>query len=195
MIASGKVDFLTAHHPQLRLRTETNQPRRPESLHICKIIVHTYIHHDIQMSCNAVVICQRLRAKQALPYLQLGLERRGSRFRTQLFSKLFILSLNDAAPARRESRPVCPLAGSDRLTILLESASGNVTVCMSSKNHAYAGMPVLFSLPLLPLISRCCWSTIAALQIQHNRSPSGLVGLISVSMRGRASTRTAALTL
>lgn len=45
------------------------------------------------------------------------------------------------------------------------------------------------------LISRCCWSTIAALQIQHNQSPSGLVGLISVSMRGRASTRTAALTL
>lgn len=47
---------------------------------------------------------------------------------------------------------MCPLAGSDRLTILLESASGNVTVCMSSKNHAYAGMPVLFSLPDLPLL-------------------------------------------
>lgn len=49
---------------------------------------------------------------------------------------------------------MCPLAGSDRLTILLESASGNVTVCMSSKNlaYAYAGMPVLFSLPDLPLL-------------------------------------------
>lgn len=43
MIASGKVDFRTAHHPQLRLRTETNQPPHPESLYICKIIVHTYI--------------------------------------------------------------------------------------------------------------------------------------------------------